>query len=542
MGDSAATLEALSLEETVGQLLHVGIGLGNFETPAGWPDEEMRTVLEELQPGAVRVYGNHAATPHFMAQYTNQLQRWAEATTHGIPLLVSCDCEYGTVDIVAHEARAYPSLMGRTATGDIELASETSAAIARDMLGMGLNMNHQPVVDVNTNPDNPVIGVRSPGSDPETVSTYAAAALDGIHAEDQIAVAKHFPGHGDTELDSHMDLPHVTYDRETLERVHLPPFETMIERGVDCIMTSHIVVDCLDPALPATLSPTILTDLLRDELDFDGVVVTDAMMMDAIADNFDVGEAAVRAVNAGADLVLTGFVPAADLFATRDAIVEAVRTGDLSRARVDEAAERVLRLKNSYGLADRRFADPLAAVETITSEEHESIARRGYERSFTVRDPPEILPLDADSTVLLTGIRGVHALEPHFDASFGDVVACSLAPSELRTLDDPKPAMDPESPRQSLETLRSVTDAVDVAVVTTYAREAFAETQRRIVEGLSSHLPVVVVSLGLPNEREHLPDDVAYVATYAQDRLGLPQPFPDTAGEALVTLIAGESD
>jgi beta-N-acetylhexosaminidase len=131
MVDSSEKLEELSFEETVGQLLHVGIGLENFETPAGWPDEEMETVLEEIQPGAVRVYGNHAATPHFMAQYTNQLQRWAESTTHGIPLLLSCDCEYGAVDIVGHEARAYPALMGRTATGDIDLARDTSAAIAR---------------------------------------------------------------------------------------------------------------------------------------------------------------------------------------------------------------------------------------------------------------------------------------------------------------------------------------------------------------------------------------------------------------------------
>jgi beta-N-acetylhexosaminidase len=403
-------------------------------------------------------------------------------------------------------------------------------------------MNHQPVVDVNTNPDNPVIGIRSPGTDPETVSTFATAALKGIHAEDQIAVAKHFPGHGDTELDSHMELPHVTYDRETLDRVHLPPFEAMIEQGVDCIMTSHIVVDCLDSALPATLSPAILTDLLRDRLGFDGVVLTDAMMMDAIADNYGVGEAAVRAIDAGADLVLTGFVPAHDLLETRDAIVDAVRTGDLSRSRVDESAERVLALKDSYDLAERRYADPLTAIETIASETHESIANRAYERSFTVRDPTDVLPVDADTTVLLTGIRGVHALEPHFDASFGDVVACSLAPGERRTLDEPKPAMVPESPQRSLETLRSVAESVDVAVITTYAREAFPEDQRRIVEGLAAELPVIVVSLGVPNEFEHLPDDIAYVATYAQDRLGMPEPFPDAAGEALAALLSRESD
>ncbi|WP_170972438.1 glycoside hydrolase family 3 protein [Natronorubrum halophilum] len=542
MADSSTAIEELSLEAKVGQVIHAGIGLGNFETDAGWPTEEMKTVLEVVQPGAVRIYGNHAVTPHFMAQYTNRLQQWAEETSHGLPLLLSADCEYGTVDIVRHETRAYPALMGRTAAGDLDLARDVSAAIAQDMIGMGLNMNHQPVVDVNTNPDNPVIGVRSPGTTPETVATYATAALEGIHSEDQIAVAKHFPGHGDTELDSHMELPHVTYDRGTLERVHLPPFETVIEQGVDCIMTSHVLVECLDPELPATLSSTLLTDLLREELGFEGVVVTDAMMMDAIADNYPVGEAAVRAIEAGADLILTGYVPANDLLETRDAILGAVESGRLSESRIDESVERILAVKDTYDLADRRSADPLAAIETIASDDHESIARDAYDRSFTVLGNVDVLPFDPDTSVLLTGIRGVHDLEPHFDAAFGDIVSCSLAPSDVRTVDDPKPVVEPEAPETSVETLRLVAAGVDAAVVTTYAREVFPDEQRRIVDELSSELPVVVVSLGLPNEHQQLPDDVAYVATYAQDRLGMPEPFPDAAGEALVELLAREPE
>ncbi|USZ72421.1 glycoside hydrolase family 3 protein [Natronosalvus halobius] len=542
MADASTTIGALSLEAKVGQLIHAGIGLGNFETETGWPTEEMKTVLETVRPGALRIYGNHRVTPHFMAQYTNQVQEWAADVDPGLALLISADCEYGTVDIVRHETRAYPALMGRTAAGNLDLARDVSAAIAQDMLGMGLNMNHQPVVDVNTNPDNPVIGVRSPGTTPETVATYATAALEGIHAEDQVAVAKHFPGHGDTELDSHMELPHVTYDRETLERVHLPPFETMIEEGVDCIMTSHIVVECLDPGLPATLSPAILTDLLRDDLGFDGVVVTDAMMMDAIADNYPVGEAAVRAIEAGADLVLTGFVPADDLLETRDAILEAVESGRLSESRIDESVERILALKDRHDVGERRYVDPLEAIESMASTEHEAIAREAYERSFSVLGNGDVLPLSPDASVLLTGIRGVQDFEPHLDAAFGDVLACSLAPGDVRTLDDPKPTMEPESTERSLETLRSVADSVDVAVVTTYAREAFPEGQRRIVEELATTVPVVLVSLGLPNEHSDLPEGVAYVATYVQDRLGLPSPLPDTAGAALADVLARDPD
>ncbi|WP_436925630.1 glycoside hydrolase family 3 protein [Halosimplex amylolyticum] len=541
MRDSRAGLTELSLAEKVGQLLHVGIGLGNFETPTDWPAADMAELIETVRPGAVRIYGSHAGTPHFVAQYANQLQEWAERTSHGLPLLLSCDSEYGTVDVVDHETQAYPALMGRTAAGDRDLARDVSAAVARDMTAMGINMNHQPVVDVNTNPDNPVIGVRSPGSDPETASTYASEALAGIHAADQIAVAKHFPGHGDTELDSHHTLPHVTYDRETLERVHLPPFEAMVDAGVDCVMTSHVVVDCLDPDRPATLSPAVLGDLLREKLGFDGVVVTDALMMDAVADNYGYGDAAVRALDAGVDLLLTGYVPADDVVSIRDAVVDAVESGDLSESRIDESVERILALKAEYDLAERRYVDPLDALETTGSGAHRSLAREAYEQSFTLLGRDDLLPIDGEASVLLTGIRGVQALEPHLDAAFGDVVSASLAPAAARTLDDGKPVTEPESPDRQIGTLRSVADGLDVAVVTTYARESFPDRQRRVVEAVAAALPVVVVSLGLPNEFEQLPDDVAYVATYAQDRLGMPSPFPDAAGDALAAVLASDA-
>lgn len=537
MADSPAVISELSLSQKIGQLLHVGIGLGHLETNADWPSAEMRHVIEEIEPGAVRVYGNHAGTPHFMAQYTNQLQEWAAETSHGLPLLISCDCEYGTVDVTGYGAQAYPSLMGRTATGDRALAADVSAAVARDMCSIGFNMNHQPVVDVNTNPDNPVIGVRSPGSDPKTVAEYAGATLEGIHDQEQVAVAKHFPGHGDTELDSHEELPHVRYDRETLERVHLPPFEAMIDAGVDCIMTSHIVVDCIDAEQPATLSRPVLTGLLREELGFDGVVITDAMMMDAIADNYGVGEAAVQAIEAGVDLVLTGFVSASDLRATRDAILEAVDDGRLTEERVETSVERILELKEHYELTERRTSDPLAALEAVGSERHATLAVEAYERSLTLLDADNLVPIGGDSDVLLTGIRGVHALEPHLDERFGDVVSCSLAPGDARTLDDIKPETEPDSLETQLETLRSLSSSVDVAVVTTYSRERFSAAQREVVEALAADLPVVVISLGLPNEYDQLPEGVAYLATYLQDRLGMPAPVPDEISRAIVSAL-----
>lgn len=544
MRDSIADVEELSLEAKAGQLLHVGIGRGPLETgtgtDAGWPGPEMQRVVEDVQPGAVRLYGQRAVTPHFVAQYTNRLQRWAEQTSHGLPLLVACDSEYGAASVVKYGIQGSPSQMGRAATGDEALAEDVAAADARDLLAMGVTVNQQPVVDVNTNPANPVIGVRSPGSDPETVSTFGEALLDGVHAENQVAVAKHFPGHGDTDSDSHHELPHVTYDRGTLESVHLRPFEAVIERGVDCVMTSHVVVDCVDSTQPATLSRPVLTDILRSELGFDGVVVTDSMAMDAIADDYGLTDAAIRAIDAGVDLVLTGLVPAESIVDVRDAIVDAVRSGELAESRVDESVERILRLKERYDLADRRYADPLEALETTASSAREDVSRKAYEQSYTVLGQPDPLPLAETTSLLLTGIRGVRALEPQFDAAFGDVVSCALAPSGPVTADGP--ALEPESPQQQLETLRSVVDGVDVAVVTTFARGTFPDAQRKLVEQLTREVPVIVVSLGVPNEFDHLPDDVTYVATYAQERLGRPEPLPGTAGEALVETLRREPE
>ncbi len=523
-------VDGLSLEEKVGQLLHVGIGNGYGETVAGWPAEEMGEVIRDLQPGAVRIYGTHQAGPYAMAEYTNRLQEWADGTDHAIPLLLSADCEYGTVDIVGHGTQAYPSLMGRTATGDPDLAREVSAAIARDACSMGLSLTHRPVADVHTNPDNPVIGVRSPGTDPATVSQYATAALEGIHDVGGVGVAKHFPGHGDTELDSHHELPHVTDDRETLERVHLPPFEVLIEEGIDCIMTSHVVIDCIDPDRPATLSEPVLTGLLREDLGFEGVVVTDAMMMDAVADNYGVGEAAVRAVAAGADLVLTGYVPHEDLRETRDALLAAVEGGDLPESRIDRSVERILALKERAGAADRRRVDPVEALEVTGSETHRSLAREAYERSITLL-ADDGLPIGGNEAVLLTGVRGVGALEPHFDRAFGPVVTCSLAPDGTRTSANSKPATEPTT--DALQTVRTLAADVDHAVVTTYSREAFPDSQRRLVETVAEEAPTTVVSLGLPNEFSEL-SGVGYLGTYLQDRLGLPDPVPDAASRAIV--------
>src|SRR5699024_7798703 len=228
----------------------------------------------------------------------------------------------------------------------------------------GFNWNYSPLADVNTNPNNPVIGVRSFGENTELVSDMTVAQVEGYQENGVLSTPKHFPGHGDTSEDSHHGLPAVTYDRETLEEVHLPPFQAAIDAGADSIMTSHVIIEAIDPELPATLSEDVLTGLLREEMGFDGLIVTDAMSMQAFKDNWGVGEAAVMTIQAGADFVMaTGTLN--EQKETFEALLSAYESGELSQERVDASVERILAKKVMYGLFDNRYVDPDEATDVV---------------------------------------------------------------------------------------------------------------------------------------------------------------------------------
>jgi beta-N-acetylhexosaminidase len=259
-------------------------------------------------------------------------------------VLVAIDEEGG--DVTRLEAKTGSSYPGNAALGavdDVELTEEVAAALGADLAAVGVNLDFAPVADVNSNPANPIIGIRSFGAEPELVARHVAAFVRGLQGAGVAACAKHFPGHGDAEADSHLELPTITVDRETLLVRELPPFRAAIEAGVASIMTAHIRVPALDDA-PATISPPILHDLLRGELGYDGMVMTDALEMRAISAGIGVEEGAVLAIAAGADALCFGH----DLFdesveSVRDALVGAVQSGRLPESRLAEAATRVRR-------------------------------------------------------------------------------------------------------------------------------------------------------------------------------------------------------
>ena len=283
------------------------------------------------------------AEPYQVAAFLNRLQRMTR-----VPLMVAGDFERGASMRVAGTTE-FPHAMAFGATGDPALTRYEGEVTAREARAIGVQWIHYPVADVNNNPDNPIINIRSFGENPQAVAAHVKAFIEGAHSDKKNPVltsAKHFPGHGDTAVDTHLNLATIPADRERLERLELVPFKAAIEAGVDAIMTAHIAVPALAPPdLPATLSPAILTDLLRKQLGFKGLVITDALEMAGIAKGFTTGEASVRAIEAGADTLL--MPPDAD--AAVKAVVAAVESGRLSRRRIEESVVKILSAKERVG-------------------------------------------------------------------------------------------------------------------------------------------------------------------------------------------------
>jgi len=328
---------ALPLEHLIASLLVVR-GSGHLlDSQRRYPQWELANAelqsLLKLGVGGVILLGGSAAE---LSLRCRQLQDWA-----GGPLLLCADVEEGVGQRFEGATWLPPPLSlgqlhGHDPAQAIELAHRYGRCTGREARALGLNWVLGPVCDVNNNPANPVINVRAWGETPDVVAALTRAFCQGLQAEGVLGCAKHFPGHGDTSVDSHLELPVLPHDRQRLATVELPPFAACIAAGIDAVMTAHLVLPALDRQRPATLSKAVLTDLLRGELGFDGLVVTDALVMEAISRHYGAGEAAVLALEAGADLVL---MPA-DARAALAAISDAVASGRLSRAQLEASAVR----------------------------------------------------------------------------------------------------------------------------------------------------------------------------------------------------------
>ncbi|NEE02695.1 glycoside hydrolase family 3 protein [Phytoactinopolyspora halotolerans] len=335
-------------------------------------------LVAEYQPGGVVLFRNagNIRNPAQIAKLSNGIQQAAmdRPATDPVPLLIGADQEGGKVARLSPPATWLPSARALAGLGP-HAAEEGATLFAREMRAMGIIQDYAPVADVNINPENPVIGDRSFGTNPETVCTFVKAQIQGFHQGGVAATVKHFPGHGDTTADTHTSRAVITHSRSQWREIDLPPFEVAINADVDAIMTGHLVFPALDPSESiATTSRPIITDILRGELGFDGVVITDGLEMSAARIAYNDEETPLRALQAGVDQLL---LPTEGSFAAAaKTIRRAVEDGDLSEDRIDQSIERIVRLKRRYGLFDNPLVDAGHVGHTVGSRDHLEIARR----------------------------------------------------------------------------------------------------------------------------------------------------------------------
>ncbi|MGW6199356.1 glycoside hydrolase family 3 N-terminal domain-containing protein [Kribbella sp. NPDC055110] len=400
------TLRRMTLEQKVGQLF-VCYAYGPAADTADARNTSLygvatpAEVVAKFNLGGVIYFTWTDSTkdPQQIARLSNGLQQ-ASMTNTGIPLQIGTDQEYGSVVRVGPPVTQFPGGMALGATRSAAFAREAGAIAGRELKALGITTDFAPDADVNVNPLNPVIGVRSASSDPTLAAELVAAQVKGYQRDGRIvSTAKHFPGHGDTETDSHVGIPEIHHTREEWTRIDLPPFQAAIRAGIKSIMTAHIVVPALDPSGdPATLSRPILTGILRQQLRFDGVVITDSLGMKGVRDKYGDAEIPLRAIEAGVDQLLMPVDPGL----AYNSVLDAVRSGRISEARIDESVTRILALKHE---GDHPYVDLSRIANIVGTPANHAAAQRIADRSTTLlRNDADLLPLSpAPRKIVVTG-------------------------------------------------------------------------------------------------------------------------------------------
>ncbi len=505
--------DGLSLEEQIGQTLMVGFqGLT--------PSPEIIELIQHYHVGNIILFSRNVHDAQQVLELTQHLQSIAKEAGQPYPLLIAIDHENGIVQRLGDIVTIFPGNMALGAIGSKEIAYKVAQAIGQELKALGITMNLAPVVDVNNNPANPVIGVRSFGEDAQQVGRLGAAMVKGYQSAGILSCLKHFPGHGDTAIDSHLALPTIPYTLERLEELELVPFRRGIEAGTESVMIAHISFPALtqDTMLPASVSATIVQGLLREELGFTGVILSDCMEMNATANTFGTERAAVMALDAGIDIVLVSHTHTRQQ-GSIEAIQRAVLSDKLSPHMVQQAAERVLRLK---ARAQASSADAIHQAHTsiIGCEAHVQLQKQAYELSTTlVRNEDALLPLhlNADERIVILSPQrnGKKIVEDrhHSDAILAEIIEQYHMPVKLLALTD--------SMGTTWEQLLRTTDASDVFIVAT-VNAHLDDTQAELVRSLlSSGRRVIGIAVRNPYDLLAFPELRTYVVTYEYTRQAL---------------------
>jgi len=508
--------DGLTLDEQIGQVLAVGF-------PGSILSQEVIDLVQNNHVGNIILFSRNIHDARQTLALTRSLQMLAQKSGQRFPLLIMADQENGIVHRLGPDATTYPGNMALGATYSEDITRGVARATGEELHALGINVNLAPVADVNNNPANPVIGVRSFGEDPMQVARFVDAAVRGSHDAGIICTLKHFPGHGDTAIDSHLALPTIPYDMQRLETLELVPFRSGIAAGADCVVTAHIAFPAItgQDALPATISPAIVRELLRRQIGFDGVIISDCLEMDAVAETIGIERAAVMALQAGIDLVLVSH-RADRQRAAFAAIRAAAQSGELARETITAAAERVMQLKVRY-LSWETIPSPITREMPfqISSESHQRLSEEAYALSTTlIRNEDALLPLRLKPTERLVVISARRSTMTKVEDNFysDELLAAILRQYWPRV--DLVPVSDLAVDDGSAEISQAASDA-DVIVMATVNAHLDRQQARLMRALVQTGKRVIGIAVRNPYDLLAFPQLHTYVATYEYTRPAL---------------------
>jgi beta-N-acetylhexosaminidase len=497
----------LTLKQKIGQMVMCGFD-------AVEANSNIESLIRDYDLGGVIYFRRNMQTPAQVAALSNQLQQMVSESTD-IPLLISIDQEGGMVTRIEQGVSLMPGNMSLGASNDIEAAYQTAYISGRELRAMGINVNFAPDVDVNNNPLNPVIGVRSYGEDPNLVADMGLAAVRGYESAGVAATIKHFPGHGDTATDSHYALPIVPHNLERLRSIELVPFQKAIEHGVDMVMSAHVIFPALEQGeLPSTLSPKVINGFLREELGYQGVVVTDCIEMKAISDNYGFAEGTVLAVEAGVDIVLISHVYEHQIRGI-NALFEAVHSGRISEERINESVERILKLKQKL---QNQNVQSAITLDQVGQPEWQELASSIYEKSITLVKNESQVPLDPLERTLVIWAE-VRANTQVVEAIEQEETLGYYLKEQLFDADEVRVDLFPNA--QTVSDLLELSKAYAQIVFVTYDA-TFSEGQVQIAKELSARCKRFVVVAGRnPFDLMKFPGVKGFIAAYENRPLAM---------------------
>lgn len=497
----------LSLEQKIGQLLVIGF-TGTELT------EEHKEHIKKYHLGNIIYFARNLETKEQMIKLSSSIQE-VVLGANGIPAFITVDQEGGMVTRIFDGGTFFPGNMAFGAVGDPHNTYLEGQYMAKELLNFGINFNLAPVLDVNNNSKNPVIGVRSYGDNPNKVADFACEYIRGLQSENVIATGKHFPGHGDTSVDSHFALPTIKHTMDRLEAVELVPFRRAIESGIEAIMTSHILFENLtDDHLPATLSPEILTGLLRGKLGFNGLIMTDSMEMKAILNGVGLAKGAVKAVLAGADLLCVSHTME-EQTEVYEAIYKAVKAGVISEERINESVERILATKEKYKIKD--YKKYMNVLSTEEMEKHHAFAKEISRKSVTLikGEQSHVATSEEKTLVISTPPVALNAADAKLqeDRTFAKILADKIGGDyKIIPLN-----MEEEDIASIVEEVKKY----DKVIIGTYNATVFTSQGTLVNEIYKKNNNVVAVALRNPYDIEMYKEVPVFLTAYEYSQLSI---------------------